>query len=180
MTRRERKEKKIKKRIKWADKRDKKFEETMKQSQKLGEGIPLGQPILIGHHSEKRHRNHIKKMQNKASQAIEHSNMAKHHRKKAEGLQRQLDNTIFSDDPDAVERLREKIKFLEAKKNRMKEVNKALRKGNTDILTDEEKKHLEGNKRFCGSYCYQSFELTNLGANIRRYKKRLEKLSKEK
>lgn len=33
--------------------------------------IPMGQPILIGHHSEKRHRNDLKKIDNEMRKSIQ-------------------------------------------------------------------------------------------------------------
>ena len=38
---------------------------TLNQVRREREYIPLGQPILVGHHSEKRHRNHLAKLENR-------------------------------------------------------------------------------------------------------------------
>lgn len=175
MTRRERKKRKLQKRLDWADKRDKKSDEEMEAGNKMAGALPLGQPILIGHYSEKRHRNYIRKIQNHSTKAVEHSKMADYHREKADNLQQQLDTTIFSDDPDAVERLQEKINKLETKRNRMKEINKALKKGIEIQLSDIEKKELQSNQNCWGDYMYMPYELSNLGQRIRQAKKRLEK-----
>ena len=40
-------------------------ESTLKQVRRERDMIPLGQPILVGHHSEKRHRNHLKRLENR-------------------------------------------------------------------------------------------------------------------
>lgn len=180
MTRRERKERKLQKRLEWADKREKKSDEEMEAGNKMAGALPLGQPILIGHHSEKRHRKYIEKIQNHTTKAVENSQMANKHREKAYNLQTQLDTTIFSDDLDAVERLQEKIDKLEKKRNRMKEINKALKKGGKIKLSESEKKALQGNLSCWGDYKFMPYELTNLGATIRNAKKRIEKLSKQK
>jgi len=45
--------------------------EAMDASRKAVEGIPFGQPILVGHHSEKRHRRDIARAQRAADRAVE-------------------------------------------------------------------------------------------------------------
>jgi len=180
MTKRERKERKLQRRLDWADKRDKKSDEEREAGEKMADCIPFGQPILLGHHSEKRHRNHIKKIQNHSTKAVENSKMADHHREKADNLEQQLKTTIFSDDVDAVERLQDKIDALGKKRDRLKEIKKALKKGIDIELTASEKKHLEGNKRCWSDYNIMPYELTNLGATIRNAKKRIEKILAKK
>ena len=61
--------------------------------------------------------------------AVESGKMAEHHRSKAAGLESQLDNSIFSDDPDAVQQLSERIAELESQRKTMKASNAAFRKG---------------------------------------------------
>ena len=180
MTRRERKERKIKKREEWAKSRNKKSDAAYKTADEIAKAFENGQPILIGHHSEKRARRDQEKIHNNMRKCIDNSDMANHHLEKAEGLQQQLDNTIFSDDPDSVERLQEKVNTLEKKRNRLKKIKKALTKGIEIVLTEAEKKHLESNKRCWGDYNIMPYELTNLGATIRTAKKRIEKISAQK
>jgi hypothetical protein len=180
MTRRERKKRKIEKREEWAKSRDKASNEAYKNADEIAKAFENGQPILIGHHSEKRARRDQERIHNNMQKCVDNSNMADLHREKAEGLQRQLDNTIFSDDLDAIERLQEKINTLEKKRDRMKEIKKALTKGIDIELTETEKKHLEGNKRCWGDYNIMPYELTNIGATIRTAKKRIEKISAQK
>lgn len=47
-------------------------------------GIPFGQPILVGHHSEKRHRRTIEKADNAMRKSIEESQKAEEYRQRAE------------------------------------------------------------------------------------------------
>jgi len=178
MTRRERKERKLEKRLEWAESREKKADQSMDAANNLVKNIPPGQPILVGHHSEKRHRNTLKRSNNLMHKSIEHSDMAEHHRNKADNLKRQLNNTIFSDDPDAIERLQKKLEYLEKGRNRMKEINIALRKGQKIELSEDEKKALESNKRVWNAYSFMPYELSNVGQRIRSIKKRIEKLTK--
>lgn len=49
----------------------------------------------LGHHSEGKHRRAIERAMDRAH---EHHEMAETHAQKAVGIERQLDNSIFSDD----------------------------------------------------------------------------------
>jgi hypothetical protein len=100
---------------------------------------------------------------------------------RAAGIEAAADNAIYSDDPDAVERLEEKIAGLEAKRNRIKTINKAARAGKLGEieLTDGEKRDLLSIARHSyhdASKGYPSYALTNLGGNINRCRQRLERL----
>ena len=53
MTTRERKERKIEKREEWASARETKANQAQLAGSRAIEGIPFGQPVLIGHHSER-------------------------------------------------------------------------------------------------------------------------------
>lgn len=179
MTKRERKERNLQKRLEWADKREQKAKQEQKISEDLVKNIPLGQPVLTGHHSEKRHRKTLKRSRDHATKNVENLNMAKYHKDKAENIQYQLNNTIFSDDIDAIQRLKEKINGLEKQRKRMKEINKSLKTGSKIELSDEEIKILKSNKKIWGEYKFMSYELTNIGQRIRQTKKRLEKLERK-
>src|SRR5258705_4749573 len=74
------------------------------------EMIPLGQPILVGHHSEKRHRSHLKRIDQHFAKAQEHHEKAEHYRRRVTALE--SNRAIFSDDPDATENLVDKIDRL--------------------------------------------------------------------
>jgi len=176
MTRRERKERKLEKRLDWAESRDKKANQENRAGHELSDNIPMGQPVLIGHHSQKRHEKDLNRIHSHGLKSYEHSKMADHHREKAENLKRQLNNTIFSDDKDAIEKLQLKLNKLERGRDRMKQVNKALKKNENINLADSEKKMLESNQKVWGDYKFMPYELTNLGARIRSIKKRIEKL----
>ena len=51
-------------------------------SQKITEMIPAGQPILVGHHSEKRHRNAIDKSWNALGKSVEFDEKKKEYKNK--------------------------------------------------------------------------------------------------
>jgi hypothetical protein len=149
-------------------------------------GIPFGQPILVGHHSESRHRNKIER-------ARKHMDMFVEEHNRAEDLERQahaadVSQAISSDDPEAITKLKDKIVKLEAYQERMKAANKVIK---NKKLSDDEKisklvelgieesvaKHLL-KPDFVGRIGYPSFELSNNNANIRRIKERLERMQR--
>lgn len=85
---------------------------------KIANVIPMGQPILIGHHSEKRHRNDLKKIDNEMRKSIQESEKADYYRNKIDNI----DNSkaISSDDPKAIEKLEARIEELEKAKVKVK------------------------------------------------------------
>ena len=48
-------------------------------------GIPMGQPILVGHHSERKHRKAVQRAQSHMSKSVEESNKAAHWQSRIEG-----------------------------------------------------------------------------------------------
>lgn len=128
MTRRERLERKAEKRREWADGAEARSTERFSAARQAVAGIPPGQPILVGHHSEKRHRNALKRHDARMRRGFEESEKAENHRNKADGLDRQLRTSIYSDDDDAIERLADKITDLESQRDANKAINAAWRK----------------------------------------------------
>jgi len=84
----ERAQRKADKFLKWAEIAQKKAEQLQEEIHKEREVIPLGQPILTGHHSEKGHRSHLNRLNNKDWKAFELKEKAKKHREKAENIMR--------------------------------------------------------------------------------------------
>jgi len=176
MTTRERKERRIEQRGEWADRRRAESDAAFQRARDIGDSIPLGQPILVGHHSEKHHRAEIARMDGAMRRGVENSRMVEHHAERAEGIQHQLDTSIYSDDPDALEALDAKIAGLEAQRDRMKAINKEIRKGagwnDRLTLSDDEKTDLETSAKYSGTVGYPAYALTNIGATIRTAQKR--------
>ena len=73
--------------------------------------IAPGQPILVGHHSEKRHRRLIKKAQDDIRKSIEEDNKSNFYKERAENAENS--KVIYSDDPQAIIKLKEKLERLE-------------------------------------------------------------------
>ena len=202
MTYRERRENRAARRREWAEKREAKSAGAFVRASELANSIPLGQPILVGHHSEKRARRDQDRIHNGMRKGIEHSDMALHHTEAAATIERQLDTSIYNDDHDRDEKLREKLANLEARRARIKAINSWLRKhakehgvlslkayrvtpdaGKVAALLGAVKEALELTERevrdlllsfqYSQTIGYSPYESTNLSGNISRTRKRL-------
>lgn len=88
------------------------------RSKAISDLIPMGQPILIGHHSEARHRRDIDRIQNSFNKSIELREKAEYYEHKAENAIN--NNNISSDNPEALKLLKEKLEALEQKRAELK------------------------------------------------------------
>lgn len=188
MTRRERMERRLEKREGWAAGREAKAAAAFGAADRAVDGIEPGQPILVGHHSEKRHRKALDKCDSAMRRGIESQDMAGHHASKADGIRRQLRTTIYSDDPDAIENLEAKAAAIDAYCDRCKAINKQVRKGDgweeriEPPLNDKEKAELLSaakSQAFTGGKFkgYASYTTTNARANARRLRKRIKDIT---
>jgi hypothetical protein len=57
----------------------------------ISDGIPMGQPILVGHHSERRHRRDLERMHNHTRKGIELGREAEQAAGRAESAERHMD-----------------------------------------------------------------------------------------
>jgi len=87
-------------------------------SNRLSDMIPFGQPILVGHHSERMHRRHIDKIQNAMRKSIELKDKAEYYKNKIHNIKN--NNAISSDDPGAVDKLKTKLINLEELREEIK------------------------------------------------------------
>lgn len=178
-TRRERKEAKIDRRREWSGKAAAKSTAALHRSYEIGKDIPFGQPILVGHHSEGRARRDVDRIDSAMRTSVAAAAKAEHHADVADGIERQLATTIFSDDSDAIEALEAKVAALTAQRDEHKAVNKAYRKGGVDgvVALGHDRKRVEGWLRTAALTAdkvpFPSYELTNLGAKIRTATKRI-------
>jgi len=143
--------------------------------------IALGQPILVGHHSEGRDRRYRGRVDGLFTQAQEDKAKAAEFERRAEGIEAELAGSIYSDDPDAVQALEERIAGLEAERTRITSYNASCRRGAPDLSLLQEglRRGLVdvqriGMGRADGSL--PGYVLSNLSGNIRRNRKRLEEL----
>lgn len=88
--------------------------------------IMNGSPILVGHHSERRHRRDIDKMDRRLHKAVEMTQEAAECTRRADAIE--SNDAISSDDPEAIEKLRAKLAEVESKRSRGVAINTALRK----------------------------------------------------
>lgn len=181
MTRRERLQRKVERRKEWAEKAQTRSDAHYQTGHRMMDAIPFGQPILIGHHSEKRDRNFRGRIDGHMSKFVADRKLAEHHESKADGLQAQLDKSIFSDDTDAVEALEQRIAENEAKRKQWKTINTLYRKGDAEGLAKFglNLETLREKLKDAYSWCqqpYAGYELQNLGQRINADKKRLEQV----
>lgn len=174
MTRRERLEAKVEKREEWAAGRRSKSAALYRYTDRYRGDIAFNtQP---GHIPERA------RVIRKIDQAHEHAQMAQHHDAKAAGLADQLDRSVFSDDIDAVTQLEARIAEHEAKRDRMKLVNKLFKKGDAAGLAalgldlDKLKARLAEAGPYWGGAPHLPYEMTNLGARIRSDRERIEQI----
>ena len=92
----------------WSDNADKRSKEAFDKAMGAVEGIPFGQPILVGHHSEKRHRAAIAKSDNAMRKSIEESDKASRLANKAEYWERKAEDINLSM-PESIEYYTEKL-----------------------------------------------------------------------
>lgn len=101
---------------------------------------------------------------------------------RASGIRSQLDSSIYDDDPDAIERLEERIAGLEAQREAIKAHNKRTRGSKTCTCPDD--CHCRIPWRFgfcrCKEHPIDSYVLQNLGGNIKRNRDRLEVIRRQK
>ncbi len=181
MTYRERREAKAERLRGWAEKRAEKAQQASADARRAVDGIPFGQPILIGHHSQRRHENALERQDNKLRQAYEHDQKSRSMASRAANIDAQADGAIYSDDPDAIEQLETRIAALEAERDSVKRYNATCRKGEPDysILSEGLRATLIGMARagqVNDNRAIPKYHLTNLSGNINRQKKRLETL----
>jgi hypothetical protein len=146
----------------------------------MGSVIPLGQPILVGHHSEKAHRSLLKRIDGAHRRANEAGNKAAYYQDRAETAE--TNQSISGDDTEAASRYRQKLEQLEAAQEHMKAVNKAWKQGNNALyelgLTDTDIEKLKHKMSSYEKKPFPTWALSNNSAEIRRVKEKLEELNK--
>lgn len=159
----------------------------IERAEKLSECIQFGQPIIVGHHSEKRDRAFRNKITKTFEQGFMAMDKAKYYEQKA--ISAENNNSISSDNPDALKLLKEKLEKLTNNQNLMKAINKIVKnKKKTDAEKIEEILKLGVSKEtaqkalepdFCGRIGFPAYALQNNNANIKRVKERIIELEKK-
>lgn len=103
---------------KWSASASKKSDEKYEASNKHSDFLSLGEPIKVGHHSERRHRKMIEDANRNMSKSVEYLNKANEHSKRAEYWESK-ENEINLSMPESIdfyahklERAKEKHLFL--------------------------------------------------------------------
>lgn len=157
---------------------------TFQRARAIGNMIPMGQPILVGHHSEGRHRRDIGRIDSlmgKASQA----------RQEAQELAARADaaeesRAVSSDDPEALEKLRAKLARIEKFRAMGIAVNKIVRASKGDEVKmraglaglgfDDEQASAMLRPDSFGDIGCPRYRLTNWAAESRRIEARIKQL----
>jgi hypothetical protein len=152
----------------------------LKRASEMASCIPFGQPILIGHHSEKRDRNFRARIERNFQKASELRKRAEYYAGRAASVGTA---GISSDDPEAVQKLQAEIDRAEALQARMVAANKAIRAKDPGSLaaqgfTERQISELFS-PDFMGRLGFPSYALSNNNANIRRMKQRIDQLRRE-
>jgi len=100
MTRKERQEARAERYRQFAENAEKRATAAFNASSAAVENIPLGQPILVGHHSEKAHRRALECSHGAMMRSVHESEKAAYYRQKAEAVEN--NDNIYLGDDDAI------------------------------------------------------------------------------
>lgn len=151
------------------------------ESSKMIDAIPMGQPLLVDHHSYKADKNYRDKAWNKMGKSVETAEKAAYYRSKAEAAEK--NTAISSDDPEAIAKLKEKLEQRQNLQSHMKKVNGYFRKNGTikgfEGISDEKAAKIDEAVKNAYSWItapFPSYELSSNNAEINRLKKRIASL----
>ena len=171
-----------------AEKMRQRAQERLGQAKRMADIIPFGQPIHVGHHSEKSDRRFRERIHQNFGKGFELLGKADYYERKAQGVDTY---SISADDPDALKKLKNRVEQLKEAQERMKSANAAIRKNakagpeaQREALehlgfTPEEAKKLT-TPDVMGTVGFASYSLSNNSANIRRLEERIKGLEKAK
>lgn len=172
-----------------ADSTEAEAQREIDRASQMASVIPFGQPILVGHHSERRDRRYRDRIHSGYQRGFEAMKRAERQRERAEAAEK--NRVISSDDPAAVVKMQAKIDEAVKRQEFMKLVNRHVRSLRNKDWSDLQRadallQKVEGlsarnayaffQPDFVGRYGFPSYALTNNNANIRRMRQRLETL----
>lgn len=105
----------------WAESAERKSKEYFDKSNKDRDFLSLGEPIKVGHHSERRHRKAIEDAWNNTGKAVAFSDKATEHESKAEYWDKRA-NTINLSMPESID-------FYKHKLEQAKEYHESVKSG---------------------------------------------------
>ena len=170
---------------------------TLKRGYDMASTIPFGQPILVGHHSEKRDRRYRERIGKTFDRALEQHKAAEEVARRAASVGT---GGISSDDPDAAAKLRQELAQVEDAGRQMVETNAAWRKAGrprpdddvgwtkvADLLGRSPNDFVKFRQNLARSRAlmpyldgrpFESYAISNNGANARRIKARIAQLER--
>lgn len=147
----------------------------------MAAAIPFGQPILVGHYSETGDRNYRRRIHDTFGKSFALSAKAADYQRKAEAVGT---GGISSDDPEAIDKLKAELAAVHAAREKMKEANKAIRRGDRGRLAELGFSEKQIDALFkpdcCGRIGFASYAVSNNNANARRIEKRIADLEAKK
>lgn len=117
----ERAKKKAERYESWSESRERKSNEYYEASKEGRDFLSLGEPIKVGHHSEKRHRALIERNWNRMGKSVENREKAEEHLEKAE-YWKSKENEINLSMPESLE-------YYEYKLEEAKELHEGIKSG---------------------------------------------------
>lgn len=180
MTYRERRERRAERLREWAAKRELRSAAAFEQAHQISDMIPFGQPVLVGHHSQRRHERDLGRIDAAMGRGVEHQRKATKFVSRADNIEAAMEAAIYSDDPDAIEALERRIAGLEAERDRIKAYNASCRRGAPDesLLDEAQRDKLARVHKYAAfqlgkSGAFPAYALSNLNGNIKRNRDRL-------
>ena len=105
----------------WAAAAQQRSNDAFQRSENAVAGIPFGQPILVGHHSESAHRNAIKRSDSAMRKCVEESDKARSHESKSEYWERKSEVIDLS--------MPESVEYFEAELAKAEEYHAGVKSG---------------------------------------------------
>ncbi len=136
-----------------------------------------GTPVLVGHHSERRHRRDLARIDNTMRKSFEADTEAKDLARRADAAE--TSTVVSSDDPDAIVKLRAKLAEAEAMHARLLDANKMLRAVVCAADIDRHMRWPGGRTAIWLSMGHKTVPTANSSADIRRIKERISGLEKK-
>ena len=151
---------------------------TFARVNKLADSIPFGQPILVGHSSEKRARADAARITNGMAKGCELQTEADEAAARAAAAAK--NTAISSDDPEAPLALREKFEKLSHVLSEMRRINKEFKRGGLDAVTGITEENREkfrasiaNREQWQDKSPFLGYQIVNLAGRVRSVKARL-------
>ena len=151
------------------------FDQLYLRTKEMASVIPMGQPILVGHHSERWDRNYRAKIDNTMRRSVEAGEKAEYYAERAQRIKE--NDAIFSDDPEALLKLEQKLRVLKGTHDFVKAANTLVRKNDREgfmkLKFATAERWVELRVRNWWGYGFAPFVLRNNNASINRIEKRI-------